>query len=67
MRRVPLQCAGVTRAGKRCSITTDCNMKDPQGNLICEPLKHGSSYCKMHLRLFCTKPASVGMYVFKTI
>ena len=34
-------------------------MKDPQGNLICEPLKNSSSYCKLRLRVFCTKPVSV--------
>ena len=34
-------------------------MKDPKGNLICESLKNGSSYCKLHLRVFCTKPVSV--------
>ena len=34
-------------------------MKDPKGNLICEPLKHGSSYCKLHFHMFCTKPTSV--------
>ena len=34
-------------------------MKDQRGTLICEPLKNGSPYCKLHLRIFCTKPASV--------
>ena len=34
-------------------------MRDPKGNLVCEPLQHGSCYCKMHLRPFCTRPASV--------
>ena len=59
MRRIPLQCAGVTRSGKRCGITTDCNMKDSHGLLVCEPLKNGSKYCKLHLQVFCTRPSHI--------
>ena len=54
MRRTPLQCAGVTRSGKRCGITSDCNMKDTRDLLVCEPLKNGGKYCRLHLQLFCT-------------
>ncbi len=57
--RTPLQCAGQTRAGKRCSITGDCNMKDASGAFIAEPLKNGASCCKLHLRIFCARPARV--------
>ncbi len=57
--RTPLQCAGQTRAGKRCSITDDCNMKDANGAFIAEPLKNGASHCKLHLRIFCARPARV--------
>ena len=57
--RTPLQCAGLTRAGKRCSITDDCNMKDANGAFIAEPLKNGAPYCKLHLRIFCARPAYV--------
>jgi len=33
-------------------------MKDSHG-LVCEPLKNGGKYCRLHLQLFCTKPAYV--------
>jgi len=30
-------------------------MKDSHG-LVCEPLKNGGKYCRLHLQLFCTRP-----------
>ena len=59
MRRIPLQCAGLTRSGKRCGITSDCNMKDSHGLPVCEPLKSGSKYCKLHLQMFSTRKTIV--------
>ena len=33
-------------------------MKDSFG-FVCEPLKHGSKFCKLHLQLCCTRPTNV--------
>ena len=59
VKRAPVQCGGFTRAGKRCSITSESNMKDSNGRLACQPMKHGVGFCTIHLQLFNTKPAWV--------
>ena len=54
----PVQCTGVTRAGRRCGITSETSrLLDDRGNNVNEPLLLGARHCRFHLQLFCTKPA----------
>ena len=54
----PVQCTGVTRAGRRCGITSEpSRLLDDRGNNVNEPLLLGARHCRFHLQLFCTKPA----------
>ena len=54
----PVQCTGVTRAGRRCGITSETSrLLDDRGNNVNEPLLLGARHCRFHLRPFCTKPA----------
>ena len=58
---MPVQCEGITRAGRRCSITSTSSMVDAASKkLVCEPLKRGGCYCLFHACLFCVKPAVFG-------
>ena len=56
--KYPLQCTGVTRAGRRCGITSEASrMLDDRGRSVNEPLLLGARQCRYHLQPFCTKPA----------
>ena len=52
------QCCGVTRAGRRCTIRSDCNMTDSSGRAVAEPLRRGSTHCIFHATHFCSTPAA---------
>ena len=52
------QCRGVTRAGRRCTIRSDCNMTDSSGRAVAEPLRRGGTHCIFHTALFCSTPAA---------
>ena len=56
-----VQCEGMTRAGRRCSITSISSMVDAASKkLVCEPLKRGGCYCLFHACLFCVRPVVFG-------
>ena len=55
---LPSQCAGVTKTGRRCAITSDCKLFDNTGRLAALPLQRGGAYCVFHATLFCTKKAN---------
>ena len=56
-----MQCAGVTRAGRRCSITSTCKLTDAvTGRLAAAPLMRGGAYCLFHAQVLCTRSADVG-------
>jgi len=55
----PAQCTGMTRAWRRCGITSETSrMLDDRGRSVTEPLLLGARQYRFHLQLFCTKPAS---------
>ena len=45
-----MSCCGVTRAGRRCTLTTSSALKEA------EPLRRGSDYCLFHARPFAANP-----------
>ena len=49
------QCHGVTRTGKRCSITSTSQLTNDSGRLAADPLRRGGDYCLFHAKPFCTK------------
>ena len=53
------QCAGRTRNGQRCSISTASQLVDEAGRLVADPLLHGGSHCRLHLEFFAVSPADV--------
>lgn len=58
---MPVQCEGITRAGRRCSITSISSMVDAASKkLVCEPLKRGGCFCVFHACSFCVRPAAFG-------
>ena len=54
------RCAGLTRKGARCSITSTSRLADEQGRPVAEPLQRGGAYCRFHARPFVTQ--SVGYF-----
>ena len=55
-----VQCCGVTRSGRRCSITCTSPMVDLlSGKLVAAPLKRGGSYCVYHAVYFCAREVAV--------
>ena len=54
------RCAGMTRKGARCSITSCSRLTDEQGRPVAEPLQRGGAYCRFHARPFVTH--SVGYF-----
>ena len=63
----PPQCAGLTRAGRRCSITSTCKLTDTvTGRLAAAPLIRGGLYCAFHAQVLCAGPADIedGVLVF---
>ena len=65
-RHPPAQCNGATKAGCRCSITPDCELKDSSGARASEPLLHGEARCLFHTEIFTYLPSAVkdGMVFF---
>ncbi len=53
------RCLGVTRAGRRCSLTSDSKLTDERGRLVAEPLRRSGKYCIFHARPFCTRAADL--------
>ena len=57
--RTPLQCAGITKAGRRCSITADSKAIAESGRLACDPLLRGGRFCRFHADIFNSSPAQL--------
>ena len=66
MRRAPQQCAALTKAKKRCSITVDSKLLTESGKLAAGPLVRGGRYCLFHTQVFNGLPAQapLGAKVF---
>lgn len=47
-RIVAMRCVGVTRAGRRCTLTADSNLRDDAGRLVAGPLRRGGPFCVFH-------------------
>ena len=54
-----LQCKGITRAGKRCAVTSKSNWTIDSGTLVAGPLLKGGEYCLLHSKPFLTKASQV--------
>ena len=54
-----VQCQGITKAGRRCSIDSHSKMKNERGKLVGEPLLHGSRFCLIHAQIFQYEPAII--------
>ena len=50
------RCKGITRVGKRCSVTSSSGWADDHGRLVAGPLQKGGELCLFHAKPFCTKP-----------
>ena len=61
--KTPAQCTALTRAGKRCGLTSESRMLDDRGHKVNEPLLLGARQCRLHLQLFCTLPTTVDDYL----
>ena len=57
-----IRCSGVTKAGKRCSVTSTSNFTDDQGRDVADLLRNGSEFCRFHAKPFCTKPVQIDEY-----
>ena len=55
---LPHQCHGVTRRGKRCTISTGTPFVGSDGRDLSWPLRHGSDYCLVHLQALVSRPCS---------
>ena len=51
------RCHGLTRVGKRCSVTSSSGWADDHGRLVAGPLQKGGEFCLFHAKPFCTRPA----------
>ena len=49
------RCLALTKAGKRCSISSDTAMKDASGRLVGLPLQLGAQYCLFHAKALCER------------
>ena len=54
-----IQCKGITRAGKRCAVTSKSNWTIDSGTLVAGPLLKGGEYCLLHAKPFLTKASQV--------
>ena len=54
-----IQCKGMTRAGKRCAVTSKSNWTIDSGTLVAGPLLKGREYCLLHAKPFLTKASEV--------
>ena len=53
------RCNGVTKSGKRCSITAQSTMRDSAGRLVGQPLSLGLPRCLFHAEFFQVVPAEL--------
>ena len=53
------QCKGITRAGKRCAVTSKSNWTIDSGTLVAGPLLKGGDFCLLHSKPFLTKSSQV--------
>ena len=51
----PVQCEGVARSGRRCTITSDSKLRDGDGRLAAAPLQFGGRCCGFHASVFCSR------------
>ena len=51
---VAVQCEAITKAGRRCGITSTSSFKNEHGRYVAEPLRQGACLCLFHLELFST-------------
>ena len=54
-----IQCKGITRAAKRCAVTSKSNWTIDSGTLVPGPLLKGGEYCLLHAKPFLTKASEV--------
>ena len=54
-----IQCQGITRAGKRCAVTSKSNWTIDSGTLVAGPLLKGGEFCLLHAKPFLTKASEV--------
>ena len=57
-----LQCPGITRAGKRCAVTSRSSWTIDNGTLVAGPLLKGGDYCLLHAKPFLTKTYQVEVW-----
>ena len=57
------RCCGLTRAGQRCSIRSDCKLVDGLGRPVGRPLQRGGAYCLFHLSTLSVQPAAAASEV----
>lgn len=50
---------GITKARKKCSITSCSKRVDDTGRHIAGPLCRDGDVCALHAKAFCTKPSQV--------
>ena len=50
-----VRCLALTKAGERCSISSDTAMKDASGRLVGLPLQLGAQYCLFHTKALCER------------
>ena len=53
------RCDAVTIAGERCSINSESNVRNRQGQLAADPLSRGCSRCRYHIELLDVKPVDI--------
>ena len=53
------KCKGVTKYGKRCSVTSSNQGIDDTGRQISRPLQNGGEYCLIHANTFCVERCCV--------
>ena len=54
------RCHGITKGGRRCSITARSTLKDAAGRFVGLPLSLGAPCCLYHAVLFQTCPVELG-------
>ena len=52
------QCSGITKSGRRCSLTAHSKLRDERGGLVAEPLRRGGLFCRIHAKAFVHRSVS---------
>ena len=55
----PVRCCGITKNGKRCSLTSTSNLLNDRGISVAEPLRRGGDLCLFHARPFSFQAVEV--------